>query len=72
VLHIAAPGTFRVRGDGVLGLRLRDTASRAQGEIVNTVLPPEREQVVSASVTDRRLVASLPTDHPTVLCDVVQ
>ena len=33
------PGTFRVRGDGVLGLRLRDTASRAQGEIVSSRAP---------------------------------
>ena len=37
-----------------------------------SVLPPEREQVVSASLTDGRLVVTLPTDHPTVLCDVVQ
>ena len=72
VLRIAGPGTFRVRGDGLLGLRLRDPASRAEGEIVYSVLAPDREQVVSASTTDGRLVVSLPTDHPTVLCDVVQ
>jgi hypothetical protein len=72
VLRIAGPGTFRVRGDGVLGLRLRDAASRAEGEIVASVLRPEREQIVSASLTDGRLVVTLPTDHPTVFCDVVQ
>ncbi len=72
VLRITGPGTFRVRGEGLLALRLRDPATRAQGEIVYSVLPPHREQVVSASTTDGLLVVSFPTDHPTVLCDVVR
>ena len=48
------------------------TPRAAEGEVVASVLPPEREQVVSTSLTDGRLVVTLPTDHPTVFCDVVQ
>ncbi len=72
VLRVSAPGTFRIRGEGLLGLRLRDPASGAQGEIVYSALEPDRVQVVSTSTTDGRLVVSLPTDRPTVLCDLVQ
>jgi hypothetical protein len=72
VLRLTGPGTFRVRGDGLLGLRLRDDTRRAQGEIVYSLLPPQHEQVVSASVAGGRLVVTLPTEHPTVLCDLVQ
>jgi hypothetical protein len=72
VLRISGPGTFRVHGEGLLGLRLRDAATNLEGEIVYTVLPGDREQVVSTATTDGRLVVSLPTDRPTVLCDLVQ
>ena len=72
VLRLTGPGTFRVRGNGLLGLRLRDDTSRAQGEIVYSLLPPQHEQVVSASVAGGRLVVTLSTEHPTVLCDLVQ
>jgi hypothetical protein len=61
-----------VRGDGLLGLRLRDDTGRAQGEIVYSMLPPQHDQVVSASVDGGRLVVTLPTEHPTLLCDLVQ
>ena len=65
VLRIARPGTFRVRGDGVLGLRLRDTASRAEGEIVASVLPPEREQVLPSCLGLGTTVQFLvDPDHP--------
>ena len=64
VLRLTGPGTFRVRGEGLLGLRLRDPASRAEGEIVYSALPPQKEQVVSASTTDGLLVVSLPYRPP--------
>ena len=72
VLRVDRPGTFRVRGDGLIGLKLRDAATHADSEIVNFALPANREQVVSVATTDGLLVVSLPTDHPTVVCDVVQ
>ena len=72
VLRLTRPGTFRVRGDGLIGLKLRDAGTHADSEIVNFALPADREQVVSVASTDGLLVVSLPTDHPTVVCDVVQ
>ena len=71
VLRIAGPGTFRVRGDGLLASAWRHRG-RAEGEVVASVLPPEHEQVVSASLIDGRLVLTLPTDHPTVFCGLVE
>jgi hypothetical protein len=72
VLGLDAPGTFRIRGDGLLGLRLRARTSRTDGEIVYSALPRDHEQVVSVATAEDQLVVSLPADHPTVICGLVQ
>jgi hypothetical protein len=72
VLGLDAPGTFRIRGDGLLGLRLRARTSSTDGEIVYSRLPRNHEQVVSAATADDQLVVSLPANHPTVICGLVQ
>jgi hypothetical protein len=71
VLRLTGPGTLRVRGEGRLGLRLRNTARTAAGEIVYTALVAGHDQVISAGESDDLLVLSLPTDRPTVLCDLL-
>ncbi|MEX1009447.1 MAG: hypothetical protein WD271_16635 [Acidimicrobiia bacterium] len=71
VLRLDGPGTFRVRGEGPLVLRLRD-GRNVEGETVGSLLPGDHDQVVSAGTANDLLVLSLPTDHPTVLCEVVQ
>ncbi len=72
VLRLDGPGTFRVRGDGLLGLHLRGRRHGVDGETVYSVLSRNHDQVVSAGTADNELVVSLPPDHPTVLCDLVQ
>lgn len=72
VLRLDAPGTFRIRGDGLVGLHLRDGTHGVDGETVYSVLPRNNDQVLSAGTADDLLVLSLPPDHPTVLCKLVQ
>jgi hypothetical protein len=72
VLQLDAPGTFRVRGDGLLGIRLRRADRRAEGAPVFSRLDPRHEQVVSVSTADDLLVLALPTRAPTVLCELLE
>jgi hypothetical protein len=72
VLTLEAPGTFRIRGEGLLGLRLRGRAGRADGEVVYSALPRDHEQVVSVASAADRLVVALPPNRPAVLCGLVQ
>ena len=71
-LRLDAPGTFRVRGDGLLAIHLRQAAGRAEGVPVFSRLDPRHEQVVSVGAVDDPLVLTLPTDAPTVLCGLLE
>jgi hypothetical protein len=71
VLRLDAPGTFRVRGDGLLAMRLRQSAGRAEGMPVFSRLDPSREQVVSVNTADDPLVLTLPANASTVLCGLL-
>jgi hypothetical protein len=68
--RLDGPGTFRVRGDGLLGMHLRDSAHHVDGEVVYVALARGQEQTISATTTDDLLVLTLPDTKPTRLCDV--
>jgi hypothetical protein len=77
VLHLDGTGTFRVRGEGLFGYRLRDATHDVDGESVYSLLPRGSVRIVSmksagsGKTPDNLLVLTLPVDRPTVLCDVV-
>jgi hypothetical protein len=71
VLRLDAPGTFRIRGDGPLALRLRQAGGRVEGAPVFARLSPDRDDVVSVGTSDERLVLSLPTRAPSVVCGLL-
>jgi hypothetical protein len=72
VVRLDAPGTFRVRGDGLLAIRLRQARDRVEGVPVYSRLDPDREQVVSVATVDHPLVLTVPTGAPTVLCGLLE
>jgi hypothetical protein len=63
------PSSLRVRGDGPIGLFLRDPARAAEGEPVYFTLDPEADLALSIGRIDGVLVASLPPGA-TTLCGV--
>jgi hypothetical protein len=71
VLRLDAPGTFRIRGDGLLALRLRQAGRRVEGARVFALLSPDRDDVVSVGAADERLVLTLPTRAPSVVCGLL-
>jgi len=71
VLRLDGPGTFGIRGEGLLGARLRDPRHGVEGEIVYSVLARGQDAVMSAATADDLLVLTLPTAGPTDLCDLV-
>jgi hypothetical protein len=68
VLRLDAPGTFRLRGDGLMFMWLRDPDRHIDGDSVPTVLAPEGDAVVSVADADDDVVLTLPTGSPTRLC----
>jgi hypothetical protein len=71
VVRLDGPTSFRIRGQGLLGAHLRDATQAVDGETVYFLLTRGRPQVLSASTAEALLVLTLPTDSPSVLCDVV-
>lgn len=72
VLRVDGPGTFRVRGDGLLGFRLRDPESATEGEVVHAMLDRAETRVVSVATSGSVLVLALPPRGPTRLCGLLQ
>jgi hypothetical protein len=71
VLRLEAPGTFRVRGDGSLAIRLREPGARVEGASVYSPLTRGRDEVVSVGTADERVVLTLPTGAPTLVCGLL-
>jgi hypothetical protein len=71
VLRLDAPGTVRIRGDGPLALRLRQAGRHVEGAPVFALLSPDRDDVVSVGTADERLVLTLPTRAPSVVCGLL-
>jgi hypothetical protein len=72
VLRLQGPGTFRIQGDGLLGLRLRDPGSEVEGEVVHAMLDRAEPRVVSVATSGGVLVLTLPPGGPTRLCGLLQ
>jgi hypothetical protein len=71
VLRLDAPGTFRVRGDGSLAIRLRQPDGRVEGSPVYSPLTRGRDEVVSVGTADDWLALALPTGAPTIVCGLL-
>jgi len=72
VLRLDGPGTFRIRGEGLMDFRLRDPKQHIDGDRAPAVLAPDRDNVVSVATDDDLVVLTLPIGSPIVLCDLAE
>ena len=72
VLRLDGPGTFRIRGEGLMDFRLRDPKQPIDGDRAPAVLTPDRDNVVSVATADNLVVLTLPIGSPIVLCDLAE
>jgi hypothetical protein len=70
VLRLDGAGTFRLRGDGVVGIRLRDPRKPIEGETGLAIPAPDHDVVVSVATGDNLVVLTLPIGRPILLCEL--